>query len=136
MKCVILTSKIFEIWFVINFLIHSFIVCNFKVKSFSFLFVVFQIKILWFGDKFIALIVGWILEILKCYFCMSRKVSIMLQKLPETSMLHLETYHSMLVWKDWNWEWESDKRRLGQNRDCCGEWSFMNNSWKKFRQYC
>ena len=51
----------------------------FKVKTLSFWCDVFQTKILWFGGKFIDLILEWILEILECYTCMSEKLRIKLQ---------------------------------------------------------
>ena len=46
---------------------------HFKAETLFFSSNVFQIKILWFGGMFIALIVGWILEILECYFYISGK---------------------------------------------------------------
>ena len=30
-----------------------------------------------------------------------------------------------------NWGCESHKRRLGQTRECCGQWSFKSSNWKK-----
>ena len=83
-------SKMFDIWFVFNFLIQSLFINHFKAKTLCFSSDMFQIKILWFGGKFKALIVGLVLENLKCYFCMSGKVSLIPQQLPETLMLPME----------------------------------------------
>ena len=76
-----------------------------------------QIKILWFGGKFIALIVGRILEILECYFCMSGKVSIILQQFHEIIILHLKTVLKMNVpfdllfeVRNWGWKFKNEDR--------------------------
>ena len=71
-----------------TFLIQSLIMYYFTAKTLYFSSEAFQIKILWFGGKFIALIVRWVREILECYFCTSGKVNMILQQLPETLMLH------------------------------------------------
>ena len=110
---------------------------HFKAKTLS-SFSSFQIKILRFGDKFIALIVRWILEILACYFLYKWKSK---HAAPAASSnINAAVGNGSVnecIIQPWYAKFETGvSQTKRQTRDCCGQWSFTSNSLKKSRQYC
>ena len=108
---------------------------HFKAKILSFSSDLFQIKILWFGGKFIALIVRMnsrdFRELFLYEWESKHSAAVAARNINAEfgngSVNECTIRHWYAKFKTGN---ESHKQRPGQTRNYCRQWSFTSNSWK------